>query len=200
MSHIHRYVAAAAVAIILQLTPATGQSINVPSVPVDIKVPAGNVAFLKGHAVGTQNYACLPSGSSFAWTPLGPQATLFVTLPWNQPQQIATHFFSRTPEDGVIRPTWQSSFDTSAVWGAQAATSSDPAFVAPGAIAWLLLRAADVQTGPSGGSLFAQTTFIHRLATTGGLKPATGCSEFANVGAIVYIPYTADYYFYRAGR
>jgi hypothetical protein len=199
MSHLRRLVAAAAVAIILQITPAIGQ-ITVPPVPGDIQVPAGNVPFLKGHAIGTQNYACLPSGTTFAWTPTGPQATLFVTLPWNQPQQITTHFFSRNPVDGVIRPTWQSSFDTSAVWGAQAGISTDPAFVQPGAIPWLLLRAAGVQAGPSGGSLLAQTTFIHRLATTGGLKPATGCSEFANVGAIVYVPYAADYYFYKAGK
>src|SRR5262245_55210401 len=177
MSHMKHFVATAVVAIILQLTPANGQDfgrITVPPVPADIQVPAGNVPFLKGHAVGTQNYMCLPSGSSYAWTPIGPQATLFVTLPWNQPQQITTHFFSVNPVGGVIRPTWQSSFDTSAVWGAQAAASSDPLFVQPGAIAWLLLRAAGVQEGPSGGSLMTQTTFIHRLATSGGLKPVMG--------------------------
>src|SRR5262249_9122669 len=134
--------------------------------------------------------------------PIGPQATLFVTLPWNQPQQITTHFFSVNPTDGSIRPTWQSSIDTSAVWGAlpPAASSNDPLFVEPGAIPWLLLRAAGVQAGPSGGTLFTQTTFIQRLATSGGLRPVTGCSVFANVGAVMYVPYSADYYFYKAGR
>jgi uncharacterized protein DUF3455 len=204
MNYIQRFIAAAAVAIILQLTPANGQSdlgrITVPPVPTDIQVPAGNIPFLKGHAVGTQNYMCLPSGSAYAWTPIGPQATLFVTLPWNQPQQITTHFFSVNPADGFIRPTWQSSLDTSAVWGVQAASSNDPRFVQQGAIPWLLLRAAGVQPGPSGGTLFTQTTFIHRLATSGGLKPVTGCSEFSNVGAVMYVPYSADYYFYKAGN
>jgi hypothetical protein len=86
------------------------------------------------------------------------------------------------------------------VWGALAASSNDPRFVQQGAISWLLLRAAGVQAGPAGGTLLTQTTFIHRLATSGGLKPATGCSELGNVGAVMYIPYTADYYFYKAGR
>ena len=200
MSHLQRLVAAAVVAMILQLTQANAQFVTVPPVPADIQVEAGHVAFLKGHAIGTQNYACLPSGSSYAWTPIGPQATLFVDLPWNQPQQITTHFFSRNPQDGVIRPTWQGSFDTSAVWGAQVSMSTDPAYVQAGAIPWLLLRAAGVKAGPSGGTLLAQTTFIHRLATTGGLRPATGCSEAGHVGAIVYVPYTADYYFYKKDR
>src|SRR5256885_1495814 len=37
-------------------------------VPDNLQAPAGNHAFLEGHAVGTQNYMCLPSGSLVAWT------------------------------------------------------------------------------------------------------------------------------------
>jgi hypothetical protein len=33
-------------------------------VPANIAVPAGNKLFLIGHAVGTQNYICLPMGAS----------------------------------------------------------------------------------------------------------------------------------------
>src|SRR5262245_37891857 len=39
-----------------------------PSVPDNLEVAAGNKLFLVGHAVGTQQYICLPSGSSVAWT------------------------------------------------------------------------------------------------------------------------------------
>ncbi len=44
-------------------------------VPIEIVVPAGHKPFLRGHAVGTQNYMCLPfpipspSPSGYAWSP-----------------------------------------------------------------------------------------------------------------------------------
>lgn len=43
-----------------------------PSVPAAIQVEAGNTVFLIAHAVGTQNYMCLPMGGTVAWTPVGP--------------------------------------------------------------------------------------------------------------------------------
>src|SRR3712207_1907121 len=101
-----------------------------PSVPTGLEVPAGNTAFLKGQATGTQNYICKLSGSGFAWTLFGPQATLFVKIPWLNgaiTQQIMTHFLSSNPvEGGTPRATWQSSLDTSAIWGRAIASSSDP--------------------------------------------------------------------------
>ena len=85
--------------------------------PTNIQVPAGNEAFLEGHAVGTQNYVCQPSGSGFAWTLFTPQATLFS----DRARQVTTHFFSPNPfENGTIRATWQHSRDTSTVWGKDA--------------------------------------------------------------------------------
>src|SRR6516164_6724013 len=76
---------------------AFADKVTPPHVPPDIRVPAGNTAFLKGHGVGTQSYICLPSGSSFAWTFFGPQATLFLTFTLfghTIQQQIITHFLS----------------------------------------------------------------------------------------------------------
>ena len=52
--------------------PAHADDVKPPPVPSSIEVPAENVAFLEGHAVGTQNYICLPSGAGFAWTFFGP--------------------------------------------------------------------------------------------------------------------------------
>jgi len=192
--------ALSAVAIAAIGMPAVAQTILAPQTPTNIQVPAGNVAFLKGSAVGTQNYVCLPSAGGLAWKFQGPQATLFLTLKWingDIRQQIATHFLSPNPaETGTpARATWQSSLDTSAVWAKKIQESSDPAFVAPGAIPWFLLQTAGAQQGPTGGSLLTQTTFIQRVSTTGGSIPTGGCAE---AGAIQFVPYTADYFFYRS--
>jgi hypothetical protein len=46
-------------------------------VPDELEVPVGNKAFLNGHAIGTQNYICLPLASGVSWTFFGRQATLF---------------------------------------------------------------------------------------------------------------------------
>lgn len=174
-----------------------------PRVPDNLRVPAGNTAYLKAHAVGTQNYVCLPSspGGPLAWKFQGPQATLFLPVRWINGeirQQIATHYLSPNPGEAGMpaRATWQSSIDTSAVWAKKTAESADPAYVAPGAIPWFLLATAGTQRGPAGGSILAHTTYIQRVNTTGGIMPATACVE---AGALQFVPYTADYVFYRAG-
>jgi uncharacterized protein DUF3455 len=50
---------------------------------------------------------------------------------------------------------------------------------------------------PTGGDKLTAATFIQRLNTVGGAAPSTGCSDSTNLGARVYVPYTADYFFYR---
>lgn len=176
------------------------QTIAAPPVPAEIKVPAGNVAYLKADAVGTQNYVCLPAGSFLGWKFQAPQATLFLTyklLNSEVRQQVTTHFLSPNPmEAGTpARATWQGSLDTSVVWAKRIAESSDPDFVAQGAIPWFLLQATGVQRGPADGALLAQTTYIQRVKTTGGVMPTTGCTE---AGSIQFVPYTAEYVFYRS--
>jgi hypothetical protein len=52
----------------LEQAYAHGGHVTPPPVPANIEVPEGNRAYLEGHAVGTQNYICLASGSAFAWT------------------------------------------------------------------------------------------------------------------------------------
>jgi hypothetical protein len=168
-------------------------AITPPAVPADIQVPAGNKVFLVGHGVGTQNYVCLPSGKDFKFTLFTPQATLFS----DDSTQLTTHFFSPNPfEGGTIRVTWQDSRDTSAVWAQVTQSSSDPAFVARDAIAWLLLQRAGSQDGPDGGDTLTETTFIQRVNTHGGVAPSTGCKSQNDVGHQAFVPYTADYFFY----
>jgi Protein of unknown function (DUF3455) len=181
---------------------AIGDTLTAPPVPPAIQVPEGNAAFVEGHGVGTQNYVCLPSASGFSWTFFSPQATLFENIKWlprDIKQQIITHFLSPNPfESGKPRVTWQSSFDTSAVWGKIIASTSDPNFVASNSVPWLLVQPVGTQRGPTGGAFLTQTTFIQRLTTSGGVAPSTGCSESTNVGSTALVPYTADYFFYKA--
>jgi hypothetical protein len=193
----------AAVILLTLESPATAQleTVAVPPMPDNLRAPAKNIPYLKTSATGTQNYVCMPGASGPAWKFVGPQATLLVTFPWLQGevrQQIATHFLSSNPaESGTARPTWQHSIDTSAVWGKAIATSTDAAYVAPGAIPWLLLEVVGTQRGPMGGSLLAETTYIQRLNTSGGSAPTSGC-EISNYGALAMTPYTTDYLFYKA--
>jgi hypothetical protein len=173
--------------------PAHARRVTPPPVPTTIQVPAGSKAFLEGHAVGTQDYICLPSGSGFAWTFFGPQATLFN----DGSEQIITHFLSPNPGDaGIPRATWQHSRDTSTVWAVSSIPSTDSNFVAPGAIPWLRLQVV-TRDGPTGGSKLTPTTYIQRLNTAGGIAPATGCTLSTDVGKKVLVPYTADYFFFK---
>ena len=205
-NHVQRVIAAVVIVFALQSHAASAQGllgpVTVPPVPTEILVPAGNTVFLKGSAVGTQNYICQSSATGFFWKFVAPQATLFVNFrvgPYEITQQIATHFLSPNPvEGGTPRPTWQGSVDTSIVWGKAVASSTDPAYVASGAIPWLLVQVVGAQDGPMGGSLLSAATYVHRVNTSGGVAPSTGCSAAANVGALALVPYTTDYYFYKA--
>lgn len=173
------------------LLPLGAQSPNqTTSVPAILQPPAGHEEFLTAAAVGTQNYLCMPTG----WAFIGPQATLFFKVA-NMRRQAATHFLSPNPDqDGAARATWQDSFDTSSVWAAAIASSND--YAEPGAIPWLLLQVVGKKNGPVGDSGMADTTYIQRVKTTGGLAPAGGCS----VGARAFVPYTSDYVFFREAR
>ena len=209
--------AALAVAFAFSLPQLAHAEIHVGKVPDNIKVPAGNHAFLEGHGVGTQNYICAPSASSptgVAYTLFTPQATLFN----DDSQQLITHFFSPSPSEvntnpaviapGAIRVTWQHR-DSSAVWGKVRPadptvpgdlgdSSTDPNFVALGAVAWLKVTATATEAGPNGGDTLTKTTFIQRLNTSGGLAPKTGCSTATDLGHQAFVPYKADYFFYKA--
>jgi hypothetical protein len=193
--------------------PVLAQHIIVPVTPPAITPPAGNVAFLEGHGVGTQGYVCLPTSTTNSWTVNSsrPQATLSITA-GKFTQQILTHFLSPNPsaagsappscilsvDSGEIDcPTWESSFDSSEVWGSKAGSinaGTDPSCPDTGAIPCLLLQAIGTQTGPNGFGFMTQTTYIQRLNTTGGSAPTVSC----NVGDQALVPYTADYYFWKA--
>ena len=219
------YVAALALACAFgTVTNAAAQKITSPTTPTLITPPAGNSAFLLGHAVGTQGYVCLPKGTGFSWTakPARPEATLFTTI-YGQDFQIITHFLSpdTNPNEFASNPvpfgsaTWQSSFDSSKAWAqvplsnsttppspASIPAGSDPSCPNTGSIACLLLQSIGSQQGPTGGKILTKTTFVQRLKTKGGSAPddTDGCGSADKVGNQRLVPYTADYYFFRADR
>ena len=83
------------------------------------------------------------------------------------------------------------------MWGQALHSSADPEFVAPGAIGWVLLQQVGAQAGPGGGDALTATTYIQRLNTSGGVALSTECSSVTDVGHQAFVPYTADYYFYK---
>ena len=201
------YAVAVASAFALMMPQAAwADDIVVPPVPANIAVEAGNVPFLLGHGVGTQNYVCLPTSTGVGFALFTPEATLL----GGDEEQITTHYFSPNPFEantnpaltavGPIRATWQHSHDGSLVWAQAKAggSSTDPAFVAPNAVAWLKLTVVGVDKGFAGGDVLTKTTFVQRLNTSGGVAPSTGCLSAADIGHLAFVPYTADYFFYRA--
>ena len=87
-------------------THASAQTVTAPPTPTQITPPAGNTAFLVGHAFGSQGYACLPTnGGGTSWTVNNPrpEATLF-TNAFGQPLEIITHFlsFNENPKQGIV--------------------------------------------------------------------------------------------------
>jgi hypothetical protein len=177
----HARTLAAALAL-LALIPGLAHAANPtpPKAPPLISVPDGHVPFLLGHATGTQNYICQKTSSGFGWTFVAPSAILVD----DQGKQIMTHFAG---------PTWQAKDGSKVV-----AARVEGVTVSPSAIPWLLLRATSTTLGPNGGDQLIGTTYIQRVNTTGGLAPASGCNG-GTVGATSNVPYTSDYYFYRAG-
>ena len=193
---------------------AAAQKVTSPTTSAKITPPAGNSAYLVGHALGTQGYVCLPKGTGASWTFNGarPEASLFEGLA-GLDRQITTHFLSpnASPNQNAPNPlpfgnaTWQSSIDSSKVWAKpieSIAAGSDPSCPNTGAIACLLLVSVGSQAGPTGGKLLTKTTFIQRLNTKGGSAPAddAGCSATSDVGHQLLVPYSADYYFFRGAE
>ena len=196
------------------LTSASAQIVSQPPTSSKLTPPDGSIAFLEGHAVGTQGYVCLPTApgapTAASWTVNNsrPQATLYQQF-LGQEFQVVTHFLSPDthPNSNAPSPlafgnaTWQSTFDSSKVW-AQPVSSipagTDDSCPNEGAISCLLLQAIGTQNGPAGGRILSKTTFVQRVNTKGGSAPGDGCTEVSDVGKQVLVPYTADYIFWAA--
>ena len=125
-----------------------------PKVPPDLQVPAGNELQFHASGVGVQIYVWTANPTNAAlssWVFKAPHAVLF----HREECVVGIHFAG---------PTWEAN-DGSKVVGARVASST----VDSNAIPWLLLQAAS--TG--GVGILADTTYIQRVNTVGGLAPST---------------------------
>jgi hypothetical protein len=138
-----------------------------------LAAPVGNKVAAHAYAVGVQIYRWNGTG----WAFVGPEALLYHDEGDNGGMGI--HYAG---------PTWESASGSKVVGAVVDRCTPDP-----DAIPWLLLKAVSSE----GPGIFHGVTYIQRVNTTGGLAP-TGAGDF--VGQVVEVPYTAEYYFYRAHR
>jgi len=146
-----------------------------PDMPAGLDPPAEATLEAAFPARGVQIYVCAApaAGGAPVWTLKAPHAILFEGF-----ETAVIHFAG---------PSWQA-LDGSLVTGTRVGSVPSPD---PASIPWLLLQAA-TNVGPG---LFADTTWIQRLETSGGVAPTSGCDD-AHLGAQTLSPYRADYFFY----
>ncbi|HKF58280.1 MAG TPA: DUF3455 domain-containing protein [Blastocatellia bacterium] len=145
---------------------------ELPSPACDsVQVPPGNNVAFHAYALGVQVYRW----TGTAWAFVEPVAMLFGDPSYQG--KVGIHYAG---------PTWQTNSGSKVVGARLAGCSPDPA-----AIPWLLLQAVSNE----GPGILSAVTYIQRVNTTGGLAPA---APGASAGATVQVPYTAEYFFYRA--
>ena len=150
-----------------------------PTVPATIEVGAPNKVFLVAHAEGVQIWSCNVTPAGFVWGFVAPRADLYD----DAHKLIGTHFAG---------PTWQAR-DGSSIKAARV----DGVTIDATAIPWLKLKAHTPLVGADGDRL-AGTTFIQRVATVGGIAPGAAACNADSAGTVEEVPYTADYYFWKA--
>lgn len=147
-----------------------------PNVPASLQVPVGSEVQFHATGVGVQIYV---------WT-VNPTNTALSSWVFKAPHAVLFHREECVAGIHFAGPTWEAN-DGSKVVGARVAGTT----VDSNAIPWLLLQAAST----AGVGILADTTYIQRVNTVGGLAPS---SPGNNAGEEVLVPYIADYYFYHA--
>lgn len=160
----------------LAVQPSVALASDGPELPAEcssIQVEAGNKLSFHTYARGVQIYRW----NGAAWVFVAPVATLFAEK--NYFGEVGTHY---------IGPKWESKSGSKVEARRVAGTGCRPD---PNAIEWLLLSRFD----SNGPGIFADVTFIQRTNTTGGMAPS---EPGTTVDEVRQVPYTAEYYFYRA--
>ena len=151
---------------------------NGPELPAQcgsIAVQEGNKLSFHVYARGVQVYKW--NIITQTWDFVAPVASLFAEE--NFHGEVGSHY---------VGPHWESKSGSKVKGERVQGTGCTPD---PTAIEWLLLRGKEAD----GPGIFKGTTFIQRVNTTGGLRPTlTGLVA----DELKEVPYTAEYYFYRA--
>lgn len=157
-------------ALLAQLVGVNKQAIDLGTCQ-NLQAPAGSKLAYHVFATGVQIY----SWNGTSWSFVGPQAVL--TADANGNGAVGIHYAG---------PTWESNSGSKVVGAVVERCSPNP-----NAIPWLLLTAASAE----GPGVFDRVTSIQRVNTVAGNAPATPGNV---VGAEARVPYTAEYFFYRA--
>lgn len=145
---------------------------ELPEACSSITVEAGHKLAFHVYAKGVQIYRW--NGGS--WSFVAPEATLYAEV----------GYFGEVGIHGV-GPHWTSKSGSRVEAARVLGTGCRPD---PTAIEWILLK----QTKATGPGIFGNITFIQRTNTTGGLAP----TDQGTLNELRQVPYTAEYYFYRA--
>jgi Protein of unknown function (DUF3455) len=149
---------------------------NLPEV---VKVPTGNKVAMQTVGVGEITYECRDKADmpgQQAWVFVGPAAVLND----RSGKQVGTYFGPPA--------TWQS-LDGSKITGTQVAVAPSSA----GNIPYQLVKANPAM----GEGAMADVTYIQRVATVGGVAPASVCDAAAKSKKET-VKYQADYIFWKA--
>lgn len=141
-----------------------------------IPVEEGNRAVFHVYAIGVQIYRW----NGVAWIFAGPVANLYADE--NFHGLVGTHF--ATPGG----PAWETKSGSRVV-----VTKVNDCAPDAKAIPWLLLR----EVSTVGPGIFDDVTFVQRVDTTGGVAPSEPGST---LNELRRVPYTAQYFFYRASN
>jgi hypothetical protein len=136
-----------------------------------LQVSSGDRVDFHVYALGVQIYRW--NGSS--WVFVAPSARLFADPEYHG--EVGIHYAG---------PTWESNSGGRVIGSRLESCAPDPT-----AIAWLLLQTVSTE----GPGIFDRVTYIQRVNTAGGLPPT---APGPYIGAEEEVPYTAEYYFYRA--
>lgn len=148
------------------------------ALPATVQVPAGHQVVMQTVGVGKIAYECKAKKdmTGHEWVFGGPDAVLND----RGGMQVGTY---------VGPPATWASRDGSAVTATQVAVAPAGA----GNIPYQLVKA-----NPATGSGAMQgVSYIQRVATKGGVAPMSACSA-SNLGAKQWVPYQADYIFWKA--
>ena len=162
----------------ISLAVSLDDAIQAPVLPAgceQLAPPAGNEVAYRVYAVGVQIYRW----NGTAWAFVAPEAGLFANV--NYRGLVGSHYGG---------PTWETVSGSLVV---SSATTAIPCTPDPTAIPWLRLTAI-TSTGPG---ILEGVTYIQRINTAGGIRPAT---PGTTVGEEVRIPYTTEYFFYKGAN
>jgi len=137
----------------------------------ELRVPVGNKVCFHVYAEGVQIYRW----DGLSWVFVAPDATLYADAELHG--VVGTHYAG---------PTWESNSGSTVV-----AAVEKRAFPDPDSIPWLRLK----MVSHEGPGIFDRVTYIQRVNTEGGIAPDEP-GDFP--GDEARVPYTAEYYFYRA--